>query len=177
MIELAIYARFERLENFISLKRGKSFARSKGVIDVLFPKGMRMPPSEAELSDLESELEIALPDEYKRFLEMYGFATWYGGSIFGVPPVESADVRSFNYSVLDNTRHAKTTQLEIDFLEGVANRAIIGNDQAGGYYTIQSVNPPLTGEIEHYVHHNKWQVRRKWPSFVAFLESCVNEDL
>ncbi|CAN5188243.1 hypothetical protein BH11PLA2_BH11PLA2_39480 [soil metagenome] len=162
-------SQIESLENFWSLKRGISNPEMLELEGLLCPEGVRGDVTSEDISYIEKSLGIRLPDDYKTFLKTYGFAAWFGHTILGIPPVEEADVNSYNFSVIDNTKLVQIRN-EPNVIENLLDSIVIGHDQMGGFYLLDPADADGVSTVRHIEHEEDFQTDETWPSFLAYLE-------
>jgi len=166
-----VFAAMEQLENFISLKRGDVFDNARALIDTLYPTGVRGPVQIDEIDELETSLSMTFPSDYHQFLRIYGFAMWFGGTVFGIPPVSGSNVESYNDSVLDNTMYKKKQDVELRNI--LIDSAVIGRDDFGGYFVLYSQTLGNEHAVEHIVKEGRWIAIEQWISFTDYLSFSV----
>jgi hypothetical protein len=159
----------ESLENFMSLKRGINSEDVAKLEAMLYPGGVNRTVSEADIEHIERTLDCKLPKDYKTFLREYGYACWFGRRIYGIPPVEGADIESYNDSVIDNTLYLRGFD-NADLQASLGKSAVIGRDEMGGYFVMDSANVDGQSQIRWIDHETDFSTVEAWPSFTAYVE-------
>lgn len=118
--------------------------------------------SDQEISNLENNLNIELPEDYVAFLKTFGFAWWFGWIIYGISENERRDA-------LFQTLKARNEKLPLDFkripLEGI----VISKYEGGGYYFLYSKDCPRSGEVSLIIDETFGNEVQTWKSFKDFL--------
>jgi len=125
-----------------------------------------------EIIALETHYKITLPDDYKEFLQKFGFALWFGDYICGL--------------VEENTKFGKTlnvyrkTDYYHDFYDNapeyqsVSNKGLIVNKyDGGGYYFLFSKESERAGEVGLFLTETFGQEDSTFASFTDYLSHSV----
>ena len=124
-----------------------------------------------EIVTLEMNFGITLPDDYKYFLSNFGFASWFGGGIQGLP---DSNYRFKKYSDvnLNTSYHVKICEKE-NFIPVPKLGLVIYTYDGGGYYFLFSQESERAGEVGLFLTETYGQEVSKFNTFTDFLSFLV----
>ena len=115
-----------------------------------------------EIDDFEKRLGITLPVSYKTFLETFGFALWFGHSIFGLSKDEEENA-------LIHTLEAREDKLLEDARPLPLEAVILESYGGGGYYFLYCHPSPRAGEVILIMDETFWNEVESWQTFEDFI--------
>jgi hypothetical protein len=135
------------------------------------------PATQDQISAIESQLGVRLPEQYVAFLRRYGYAGWFGYEVLGVRPIDPTtgapstvthDCVSATKEARDPTNPLGTTHLGHDHVA-------ISTDGGGGYFVLFAAGSPLAGQVHYYNFEDAAEPLQVWQDFAAFLEYIIEK--
>ncbi|CAN5212690.1 hypothetical protein BH11PLA2_BH11PLA2_02290 [soil metagenome] len=174
-----VFRKMEKLDGFMSMKRGGTDATVKALEVDFFGAAITADVTPNDVKSLQSEMGLTFPEDYLSFLIKYGFALFDGAIIFGIAPVVGIEKKSFDFSVSRQTQSAKDEKPDdLGFIHAVKDGAVVGTDDSGGYYILFATSSAHSGKVSHIKHDSQWLEVDSWPSFTHYLKHCIeNADM
>lgn len=124
-----------------------------------------------EVRSLEIDFGITLPDDYKYFLSNFGFSSWFGGGVQGLP---DSSYRFKKYSDVNlNTLYQIKLYKKEHYLPVQKNGLVINTYDGGGYYFLFSQESERAGEVGLFLIETYGQEVSKFKSFTDYLSFLV----
>lgn len=124
--------------------------------------------TEEDVADLEEQLKVALPLEYRVFLRELGYAVWNGWVINGVSGIDDFDV------IQSTTwRRSARDYLPADRQTIPLTGVVVGPEPTGGDYFLHDERSETPGRVSLYLDENMGGEEKSWDSFREFLEDLV----
>ncbi|MDO6764917.1 SMI1/KNR4 family protein [Agarivorans sp. 1_MG-2023] len=129
---------------------------------------------ESEITELEKELNIHLPNDYRHFLSNYGFVGWFGDSVEGLAEKGTIDYRLGH--VLKTTLSYQEKYSTPEY-QSLPNQGVVINRYAGGgYYFLFSKESERAGEVGLFLTETFGQEVSVYDNFTDFLLYLVAKD-
>ncbi|PWU04497.1 MAG: hypothetical protein C5B43_04485 [Verrucomicrobia bacterium] len=120
------------------------------------------PQNDQQIRDLENELKVVFPESYKEFLSKYGYASWFGGSIYGVS-------KNPYYDLLRKNKLMREEKVPLDF-NPLPKDAFLIKDYGDAYFLLYGMNSTRAGQVGMFLSESGYQEEQSWGSFEEFLE-------
>lgn len=127
--------------------------------------------SNEEIVSLEMHFGITLPEDYKYFLSNFGFASWFGGGVQGLPDSDYR-FKKFSDVNLNTSYHIKSYEKE-NYLPVPKLGLVINTYDGGGYYFLFSQESERAGEVGLFLTETYGQEVSKFKSFTDYLSYLV----
>ncbi|KZN34357.1 hypothetical protein N480_22400 [Pseudoalteromonas luteoviolacea S2607] len=115
------------------------------------------------IASMESDLGIAFPEEYKKFLMQYGYIEWFGHTIYGYATDE-------DYHTVLCTKELREDELPHNFKRIPNEGCVLESYGGGGYYFLYSEESEKAGRVSLFLDELYGQEAHSWGSFGEFLE-------
>jgi hypothetical protein len=127
-----------------------------------------VPATDNDISAMECTIGVVFPEAYKAFLAKFGFANWFGGSIFGFDPIGATKHLGYDYDAVRSTLNARSAKPFADFSRVLSQSVVLARYSAGGYFVLENVS---NGSSRVILLDMDTPGRHKtWESFRQFLE-------
>ncbi|PWU05315.1 MAG: hypothetical protein C5B43_03530 [Verrucomicrobia bacterium] len=120
------------------------------------------PQNENSISQLEKELKLTFPEEYKEFLKKFGFATWNGGQIYGAS-------KNLEENVIHKNKLVREDIQPEEFIK-LPDHAFLIEDYGDAFFMLFEKNSKRSGQVVLYLSEKPDWEEKSWPSFKIFLE-------
>ena len=127
--------------------------------------------SDEEIASLEMDFGITLPNDYKYFLSNFGFASWFGGGVQGLPD-DNYRFKKYSAVNLNTIHHVKSYEKE-NYLPVPKFGLVINTYDGGGYYFLFSKESERAGEVGLFLTETYGQEVSKFKSFTDYLSFLV----
>ncbi len=128
--------------------------------------------SNNEILNLENQLKVLLPDDYRVFLENYGYCFWFGGVICGLV----GDNKRFEKLCCvfkKNKYYHEFYDNDPSYLSVPSKGLVIGKWAGGGYYFLFSQESERAGEVGLFLTETFGQEVSSFSSFTDYLSFLV----
>lgn len=115
-----------------------------------------------DVKNIEKSLDVRLPNEYVKFLNVFGYIDCDAFNIYGFSSDQLFDVVS-------NTEKARAEELPEDFLEFPRNCVVIMKYGGGGYYILYCKDSPRAGQVSLILDETFYEEDESWESFASFI--------
>lgn len=96
---------------------------------------------------IEDSLRIQLPEQFKEFLQRFGFALWEGHAIYGLYDLGSALPPSFDLDAVRQTTKQRQRPVPAPFAHIAAEGIVIKKYEAGGFYFLFGDGTSRAGQV------------------------------
>jgi len=118
---------------------------------------------EEAIKRIEEGLSVVLPDSYRRFVRLCGFAMWFGHRLCGVSALKECDV-SFQ------TTKAREFQVPDSSFQRVPQDGLVIEPYGGGgWYFLFSMDSGRSGQVALFTHGALGHEVQSWNSFEDFV--------
>lgn len=129
------------------------------------------PAADDEITRIQAELNLRLPDEYLQFLKRFGYAHWFGHEIYGIRPINPATGEpSITPDCVAVTQGEKNPGNPIGTASLPPAHVVISTDGGGGNIILFGVGAPSEGEVHYYNFEDKAEPIQVWKTFQDYLE-------
>ncbi|QFU06558.1 SMI1 / KNR4 family protein (plasmid) [Pseudoalteromonas sp. THAF3] len=128
--------------------------------------------SSKEISDLESDLAITLPDDYKEFLMHIGYCFWFGGVACGLVG-ENKRYEKLCSVMIKNSYYREFYGQDDSYSPVPEEGLVIGKWSGGGYYFLFSEESQRSGEVGLFLTETYGQEVSKFKSFTDYFSFLV----
>lgn len=118
--------------------------------------------SDEQINGLEQKLGVKFPIAYRKFLESYGYVSFFGGAIYG--PSDNP-----YYDLLRKNKLARQEQLPSDYQHLPKDAFVIESYPGGGYFMLFSDDSPRKGQVSLFIDETSYGEAQNWDSFEEFL--------
>lgn len=123
--------------------------------------------NDESIQQMERELGISFPDQYKMFLKKYGYVEWFGHTIYGYSEDE-------DYHTVECTNELREDEIPSDFPRISKLGCVLENYGGGGYYFLFSSESERSGEVALFLDEQFGKEAQSWATFEAFLEYMLS---
>ncbi|WP_163133848.1 SMI1/KNR4 family protein [Agarivorans sp. Alg241-V36] len=155
----------------VGLDIDKILEKAAGIENYRYRQGGAL---ESEIALLEKYLGASLPDEYRSFLERYGFAAWFGDAVEGLPENGTRDYRMRN--ALKTTKYYREKFDAPDYQPVPQYGLVVNRYGGGGYYFLFSKESERAGEVGLFLTETFGQEVSTYDNFTDFLLYLVAKD-
>lgn len=128
--------------------------------------------SVSEINSLEKLFNITLPEDYRKFLEMYGYGVWFGDGINGL--TDKGSIFEEDSSVEVNTKYYHDLYDNDPKFKAVPKQGVVINRYSGGgYYFLFSKESSRSGEVGLFLTETWGKEVEKFNSFTDYLSYLV----
>lgn len=129
------------------------------------------PATDDEITRIQTELNLRLPDEYLQFLKRFGYVHWFDHEIYGIRPVNPATGKpSITPDCVKITKDEKKPDNPIGTASLPPAHVVISTDGGGGNIVLFGVDTPHGGEVHYYNFEDKAEPIQTWKTFQDYLE-------
>jgi hypothetical protein len=119
--------------------------------------------TEVQIDEMERELEVTLPDSYRRFLLDYSFIEWFGHVVCGICEDNECSATYF-------TKKARQMDLPDPGFVRIPQEAVVIEPYAGGgSYILFCKESDRAGEVALFEHDALGKEVESWSSFEDYL--------
>ncbi|WOC28319.1 SMI1/KNR4 family protein [Pseudoalteromonas sp. N1230-9] len=151
---------FEVIERLISQAASKKNFTQRGNV------------ANEEVRELETELSITLPSDFKYFLLNYGYCFWFGEVICGLVG-ENKRYEKLCGIIRKNTYYQGLYNDDPAYQSVPSEGIVIGTYDGGGYYFLFSQESERAGEVGLFLTETYGQEVSKFKSFTDYLSYLV----
>lgn len=123
--------------------------------------------NDESIQQMERELGISFPDQYKMFLKKYGYVEWFGHTIYGYSEDE-------DYHTVECTNELREDEIPSDFPRISKLGCVLENYGGGGYYFLFSSESERSGEVALFLDEQFGKEAQSWATFEVFLEYMLS---
>lgn len=131
--------------------------------------------TKGDIENLAARTGCTLPEDYVKFLESCGFATWVGHSVNGIyDENDSRFPKSYNFSAVRQTMRARQMHADHKY-PNCDHSIVIGKDDMGGYFLLISADIVTPHRVVWVNMDEDWVFTDRWESFEKFLDSQLSK--
>ncbi len=133
--------------------------------------------TESDIVHIENSLNVKLSNDYREFIKKYGYAVWFGGSIYGTP-TNSRELLSagFDLDTISNT-------IRFRKLISISNKStfptdgiVVGKDDEGGAFYLYSMSSSCPGKVVWLSRDEDWNEVCSWEDFGSYIRHIVSSE-
>ena len=127
--------------------------------------------TESEISDIEKNLGVSFPSDYRYFLSRFGYIVWDGTSVLGI--CHDVDLDEY-FSMYYYTKSDRSNELPKHFMKRPENIIVVGPYGGGGHYFLYCNNSSSPGRVALLLTElSGCSDGHTWSSFSDFLNHYV----
>jgi hypothetical protein len=116
-----------------------------------------------QIISMEKELGISFPESYKVFLKKYGYAEWFGHTIYGYAEDE-------DYHTVACTIELREDEIPHDFQRVPNEGCVLEIYGGGGCYFLFSKESNRAGQVALFLDELNGNEAELWSTFELFLD-------
>jgi hypothetical protein len=135
------------------------------------------PATESEIADIEAQLDVVLPDQYKQFLRRHGYVSCFGKEILGIRPRDpmTGQPSTTRSDCVSRTKRERDPSNPIGTAGLDRNHVIISTDGGGGNFVLYTRGSPVEGEVHWYSFEDQGDPIMSWKTLQDYLEYIIDE--
>ena len=119
------------------------------------------------IEKMKQKLCLQFPEPYIAFLSCFGYASWFGHSIYGYSDDE-------DYQVVAYTHELRNYDYPSDFQKIRVDGCVIESYGGGGYFFLFSKESERSGQVALFLDELYGQEAQSWECFEKFLEYMIS---
>jgi hypothetical protein len=131
------------------------------------------PATDERIAEMEKALGVKFDPGYRAFLRRFGFAIWFGDSIFGYFELDEEKWPGYDFDAVRRTKEVRNEPVPKGYKPFPKDAVVIGDDQAGGYFGLRSLASKPPGEVVWFQYEDDAPSFERWPTFAAYVKSLL----